>query len=166
MKLAPLAPLAPLLALTASLAGQVGRGETGLQLVSGGVTYGVTCSPTFSCSYLPASLVRGMPATIVVRGVLGRPFVLGFGADQPHQCLSLPGLHNQLMGPLLTVPVVGTLTMQDSIRACPGGVISIPLQVPASLPRGTALTMQALAWSYLVPNETPTFTQALRVVVI
>ena len=55
-----LAPFAPLLALTASLAGQVGRGETGLQLVSGGVTYGVTCSAAFSCTYVPASLVRGV----------------------------------------------------------------------------------------------------------
>lgn len=161
-----LASLAALFTLTASVFGQIGRGETGLLLMSGGVSYGVVCSPTFACTHTPASLVRGMPAEISVRGVLGRPFALAFGLDQAHQCLAVPGIHNRLMGAVIAVPVVGTLTTQDTIRACPGGVIRIPLQVPANLPPGAALTMQGLAWSYLAPNEIPTFTQALRVVIV
>ncbi|MEZ5965535.1 MAG: hypothetical protein R3F56_17000 [Planctomycetota bacterium] len=145
-----------------ALPAQVGAGEIGFMLGSNGATFGTTCPRTFSCTYLAADLARGLPADFTVRGVPNQPFAIALWIDQPHQCLGLPGFHNSLFAASVVLPFAGTLTQPDRILACPGGLETIRVPIPAALPVGTALTMQALAYSYWNGGQVPTFTMALR----
>ncbi len=150
---------------TSSLAAQIGLGEAGLLLTSGNASVGTVCPRVHGCAYLAGDLLRGQPADFLARGVQGRPWAIALGFDVPHQCLTVPGIHNQLMSAVVFVPWSGVMTEPDRILACPGGVGRASLQVPASLPLGSVLTFQALVWSYLSGNESPTFTTAIRATV-
>jgi len=144
---------------------QIGLGEVGFQLISNNVAYGTLCSRTFACTYLPADLHAGQNAELVVRGVLGQWFVVALWFDVPHQCIAVPGFHNQLFSTTFFEPFFGLLTQQDTIRVCPGGIERMTVPVPNGLPIGQALTLQALAYSYLNNTQVPTFTHALRATV-
>ena len=137
-------------------------GEIGFRLDSNGVGYGTTCTRSFSCTYIAADLVRGLAADLTVRGVYNLPFAIAFWIDQSHQCLGLPGFHNSLMSSSFALPLSGVLAQRDPILVCPGGLVVVTVPVPASLPLGAALTMQAIAYSYLIPGQVPTFSMALR----
>jgi hypothetical protein len=154
--------LATLLTLAAAPRTQIGLGEVGFQLISNNTQYGTLCSRTFACTYLPADLYRGQNAELIVRGVLNQWYIVGLWFDVPHACLSLPGAHNQLFSTAFIEPFFGLLTQQDQIRVCPGGIVRLPLSVPAGVPVGQAITLQALTYSYLNSTQVPTFTHALR----
>jgi hypothetical protein len=93
---------------------------------------------------------------------MNQPFVVILGAQPVNLCLPIPGVHNALMFPPILLPFAGVLDQQDMIRACPGGLKTIQFQFPNDLSPGSSITFQALAWSYLVPNEVPTLTQAIE----
>ena len=142
---------------------QVGGGEVGLQLIRGNVGYGNVCSRQFSCSFVPVPLRRGDQIQLVVRGVLQQPYVIVLGASTQPLCLPIAGVHNKLMFPPLLFLAAGVLTQRDLIRACPGGVQPVGVQIPQSLPPGADLVFQALAWSYLSPRgQVPTLTMAIH----
>lgn len=154
-----------LAALAAAPSAQVGLGEVGFELISNNTSHGTLCGRTFACTYLPADMHRGTTVDLIVRGVHGRPFAVAIGFDQPHQCLRVPGFHNALFSTLVVVPLSGVLTQRDTIRVCPGGIVHAPVAVPRTLPLGSVLVLQALAYSYLNGGEVPTFAPALRAVV-
>lgn len=154
-----------LLTVATTLPAQVGLGEAGFQLVVNNTSHGTLCPRVHPCTYAPGSLARGTTAEFVVRGVQFQPWAVALWIDQPHQCLSIPGFQNQLMSAAVILALSGAMTEQDAIRACPGGIGRARVLVPASLPLGSALTLQALAWSYLSANQVPTFTTAIRAVV-
>jgi hypothetical protein len=91
-----------------------------------------------------------------------QPYAVALWFDQPHQCLSIPGFHNQLFSATFIEPFLGFLTQRDTIRVCPGGIERAALPVPRSLPVGGVVTMQAMALSFLNNAQVPTFTPALR----
>lgn len=154
-----------ILAAAATIPAQIGLGEAGFQLVANNTSYGTLCPRVHPCTYAPGNLLRGAPAEFVVRGVQHQPWAVALWIDQPHQCLNVPGFLNQLMSASVVLALSGAMTEQDTIRACPGGIGRATLMVPASLPLGSALTLQAIAWSYYSSSQAPTFTTAIRAVV-
>jgi hypothetical protein len=157
-----LLPVALVLSLAPAPRTQVGQGEVGFEVISNGVSYGTLCGRSFSCAYLPADLHRGRNADLVVRGVHNQWYVIALWFDVTHQCLAVPGFHNQLFSPVFFEPFFGILTQRDTIRVCPGGIERRTVAVPAGLPVGAAVTLQALAYSFLNGAQVPTFTPALR----
>jgi hypothetical protein len=142
---------------------QIGLGEVGFQIVTQAGEAGTLCARTFSCAPLPATALRGEQTTLVVRGVRNQPFAVMVGLTTQSLCLPFPGIHNALAVTPLFVPFAGSLTQQDTIRVCPGGIERMPLTIPLELPAGSAFLLQALAWSYLAPAEVPTFTNPIQV---
>lgn len=138
-------------------------GELGFLITSSGVSFGTRCTRAFSCTYLGGDLWRGQLADLVVRGEFQWPFAIALWVDQPHQCLAVPGILNNAMGSSCVVLVAGSLLQRDGIALCPGGGLSVTtLQVPASLPGGTSLTLQALAHTLSGISIVPGFSMALR----
>ena len=153
------------LAAAAPAAAQIGRGETGLWMVKPSGNAGLVCGPSFACTFTPTSLARGESVDLWVRGVFGQPFAVALGVQQPPLCLPLPGVHNALLFVPTLVPFAGVLNQPDTVRACPGGYEKLSFSVPQALPSGAVVLFQALAWSYLTPNQVPTFTIALAATV-
>ena len=154
-------------AVPALATAQIGRGEVGLYLATQAGSGGTTCTPTYSCGYLPATLTRGETITITVRGVYQMPFVIALSGTQQSLCLPLQGILHELMFVPAWFPFVGILDQGDPILRCPGGLKTLSLPIPNELAPGTDLFFQALAWSYYVPwgGPSPTLTMAVQATV-
>lgn len=144
---------------------QIGRGEAGLLIAKASGTAGSPCPRNVACALTPTKMRRGERVTLMARGVRGRPFAIALGLDQNPLCLRLPGFHNLLAFSPAAVPWAGVLVRQDMIRACPGGLFQTAFSVPTTVPKGSVVLFQALVFSYLAPNQVPTFTEAFRATV-
>ncbi|MCA8970448.1 MAG: hypothetical protein KDC95_11710 [Planctomycetes bacterium] len=140
---------------------QIGNGETGMLLAKRSGGAGVLCGRAFTCSGLATILRRSEQVTLSIRGVRNQPFALFLGIGARPVCLTIPGIHNQLFEFPILVAASGVLTTQDTVRACPGGLESFTFTVPATLPIGSHIVFQALAWSYYQSSQVPTFTVAV-----
>jgi hypothetical protein len=162
----PALVLALCLLVPAAAHAQIGRGEVGLYLATQNGSGGTICGPTFTCSYVPATLTRGETANLVLRGVFGMPYIVILATGAQNLCLPIPEVHNQLMFVPMSFPFVGILDQNDMILRCPGGLKQLALPVPQELAPGTQILLQALVWSYLVPpGQVPTLTQAVQATV-
>ena len=162
MKPRPLAAVLFLLS-TAPARAQIGLGEVGFQMVTQAGQAGTLCSRTFACTPLPATALRGERTNLIVRGVRNQPFAVMVGLETQAVCVPIPGIHNALAVTPIFFPFAGSLTQQDTIRVCPGGIEQMTLTIPPELPAGSGFLLQALAWSYLSPSEVPTFTTPIQV---
>lgn len=98
-----------------------------------------------SCANLPVVAVPGETVTLTVWGDWMSPYAL-FVAGSGSQCLQIPGLGGGLVldFPITTV-TFGVLTLTSPCLSCPAAFQSLTFQLPAGLPIGTALALQAAA---------------------
>jgi hypothetical protein len=139
--------------LTATASAQLaGPGLTWTGTMSGGVG-----SYMPSCTSSPVNAVRGESVALHVWGDQQALFAL-FAAGSATQCLPFPGIGNGLVldFPLTTV-TVGILTQVTPCLSCPPGLQTLNFSVPASLPPGTRLALQAASFA----NGNPSFTAAI-----
>ena len=101
--------------------------------------------------------------TLLVRGPKDAPFWL-FAAPRAKFCLPVPPLKNSLvLTPPFFLIAAGTLSEQDFIRACPGGLKTLRFPVP--LPRGARFAMQSIIMARWLAGPLPTLTPAIDVAV-
>lgn len=96
----------------------------------------------FSCTPERAAIAPGERGSFLVRGEFRQPYVLALSAGLG-RCRSIPGALNQLvLADPFVVFAAGSLDRTSPILACPPGTARVPIQVPASLPRGTTFFVQ------------------------
>lgn len=96
-----------------------------------------------TCTSLAVGAVRGDPVTLRIWGDLGSLYVLAV-ASTATSCVPLPGLGNGLVLDLPAFPIVGgVLTQPTPCLACPPAFEPLSLVVPATLPVGATLALQA-----------------------
>ncbi len=140
---------------------QIRPGDNGIYVVSGNLTAGNLCRG-FRCRPYSLVALRNIPLEVQIRGPKNNPFWL-FLSAKANLCLLLPGLRNNLiLNPPLILVSLGTLSLQDSIRACPGGLAKMKFKLP-SLPPKTFFYLQALIVSNWIPGKIPTFSPAVQV---
>ena len=103
---------------------------------------GLLCSG-FQCTALPLGLTRGETLTLAIRTQLRSPWFLLIGPTALPACLTIPGIGNTWAGPNVVV-AAGLVTQQDRIR-CWGGLQSIPVNVPATIPLQISAVFQVVA---------------------
>ena len=110
-----------------------------------------------SCQNLAVVAIPGETVTLTVWGDVMSPFAL-FAAGSGSQCLQFPGIGGGLVldFPITTV-TFGVLTQTTPCLSCPPGYQSLQFTLPAGLPVGTSLALQAAALA--VGN--PVFTVAI-----
>jgi hypothetical protein len=110
-----------------------------------------------SCTNHRVAAVRGETITVRVWGDLRAPYAL-FAAGSGSQCLPIPGFGNALVLdlPLFTV-TAGFLVRMSPCLACPPGHDEVRFDVPAALPPGASLSLQAIS----LGAGRPAFTAAI-----
>ncbi len=140
---------------------QIRPGDNGIYVISGKLTAGNLCRG-FRCKPYSLTALRNLPLEVALRGPKNNPYWL-FLSSKANLCLSLPGLRNSLiLNPPLILVSLGTLSLQDSIRACPGGLAKLKFKLPP-LPPKTVIYLQALIVSNWIPGKIPTFSPAVQV---
>lgn len=114
------------------------------------------------CTSGKLPLVSGEVITVDIWGDLGAPYLLLIsGTTMP--CQSFPGIG---AGFLLAPPVIpllaGTLTQTSPCLSCPSAFDELAVGIPAGIPQGTLVTMQALSYGAGHPSFTVGITIAIN----
>jgi hypothetical protein len=146
--------------LATPVAAQIQPGDQGLQLVTLAGTAGTLCRG-FSC--VPHQATAGVQETVTleVRGPRNAAYVL-LVAPRAQLCLKVPGLEYSLvLSPPWIPALAGTLSQQDTLRVCPGGLAATRFVVP--LPAQARVAMQAVVMADWLNGPRPTFTATIEV---
>lgn len=131
------------LLFSGTLLAQYPAGANALQWTGATSTAGPFCWG-FSCTPAQATIVPGETGTLMVRGELNQIYVVGMSGSAS-RCLSLPFAYNNLVldDPIFFVRF-GVCGQPSPILACPSGLDTFRLVIPAGLTRGVSTSLQAV----------------------
>jgi hypothetical protein len=144
MKTTRFLALAALAGLAGTASAQYPQGAVGFAITTNlGQTAGSFCW-WFSCTPATISVAAGEVVTLRISGEHQAPFLLG-SAPTATSCVPVPGVfHNLVLDPPIAIMASGTLASTSGILACPNGYALLSAPVPAGIPPGTTLALQAL----------------------
>ncbi|MHC4077755.1 MAG: hypothetical protein ACYST0_04835 [Planctomycetota bacterium] len=138
-------------------------GQFGFNVTNGATSAGTLCSG-FSCTPAKMNTKGGEKLTFTIRAPQNARYFMILGPKSVF-CQTFPGFLNKWVVPV-TILLPGTVNQFDTGPRCFGYKASLTVGVPNGIPKGTQVSLQALA-EVMSPNgrKLPAFSSPIDVIV-